>query len=188
MPPFKKQNLLHRGGSKTAPYDTRFQILIWRWDRLNFKRLLLGARPAARARCAAGMPFLCRSTKKWRKKGNEGFAPRPRAAEPRNGSARSIPNAPSAFGTRASKALSCKRLRRVRISRREPRWVLPPTTRGQDLLPYLAALQREHPNLTSFMALHLFPQHLTRGVQTAERAILERAKAKVSQKLFACLQ
>ena len=26
------------------------------------------------------MPFLCRSTKKWRKKGNGGFAPRPRAA------------------------------------------------------------------------------------------------------------
>ena len=44
------------------------------------------AHTAARCAVPPGMPFLCRSTKKWRKKGNEGFAPRPRAAKPRNGS------------------------------------------------------------------------------------------------------
>ena len=110
-----------------SPWDAPMrQILIWRWDRLNFKRLLLGARPAARARCAALVFIFWHAPKNEPKKRGKGASPltSPRRKR-RNGSARSIPNALRTFGTRASKALSCKRLRRVRISRREPRWVLP---------------------------------------------------------------
>ena len=143
----------------------------------NFERLLLRARPASRARCAALRSFFGTRQKTNQKSAVRGQAPlHPRAAEPRIRSA-----CLTASLMHASKALPCKASRRCGN-------VLPPTTRGQDFPQHLAALQREHPKLTSFMALYLFPQHLTRGVQLAERAILERAKAKVSQKLFACSQ